>query len=148
MPLERLIKFFTSLRLTVVLLVLSMVLVFAGTLGEVETGLYRAQTDFFRSFFVYWQPAGAHWKIPVFPGGYFLGLALLLNLIAAHLSRFKLTRKKIGLWIIHAGLILLIVGQLSTDLFAVDSQMHLRQGQTKNYSQSERADELAVADVT
>jgi ResB-like family len=148
MLLDRLIKFFTSLRLTFVLLVLSIVLVFAGTFGEVYMGLYQAQTAFFRSFFVYWQPPGAHWKIPVFPGGYFLGTALLLNLIAAHVSRFKLTRKKIGLWIIHAGLILLILGQLSTDLFAVESQMHLRDGQTKDYSQSERMDELAVTDVT
>jgi len=148
MLLERLIKFFTSLRLTVVLLVLSLVLVFAGTLGEVHLGLYKAQTEFFRSFFIYWQPAGAHWKIPVFPGGYFLGTALLLNLIAAHTSRFRLTRDKIGLWIIHAGLILLILGQLVTDMFAAESQMHLRQGQIKNYSESDRMDELAVSDVT
>jgi hypothetical protein len=148
MVLDRLIKFFTSLRLTVILLVLSLVLVFAGTLGEVHLGLYKAQTDFFRSFFVYWQPAGVNWKIPVFPGGYFLGLALLLNLIAAHTSRFQLTRKKIGLWIIHAGLILLILGQLATDMFAVESQMHLRQGQMKNYSESDRVDELAITDVT
>jgi ResB-like family len=148
MLLDRLIKFFTSLRLTVVLLMLSIVLVFAGTFGEVHLGLYQAQTSFFRSFFVYWQPPDAHWKIPVFPGGYFLGMALLLNLIAAHLSRFKFTRKKIGLWIIHAGLILLILGQLATDLFAVESQMHLREGQTKDYSQSDRVDELAVSDIT
>lgn len=148
MLLDRLIKFFTSLRLTVVLLVLSIVLVFAGTFGEVEMGLYRAQTAFFRSFFVYWQPPGVHWSIPVFPGGYLLGLLLLLNLLAAHSRRFKLTRRKIGLWIIHAGLILLILGQLATDLFAVESQMHLRNGETKNYSESERVDELAVADVT
>jgi len=148
MLLERLIKFFTSLRLTVVLLVLSLVLVFAGTLGEVHLGLYKAQTEFFRSFFIYWQPPGAHWKIPVFPGGYLLGMTLLLNLIAAHTSRFKLTRQKIGLWIIHAGLILLILGQLATDMFAVESQMHLRQGQMKNYSQSERVEELAVTDIT
>jgi len=148
MLLERLIKFFTSLRLTVVLLVLSLVLVFWGTWGEVDLGLYKAQTEFFRSFFIYWQPPGAHWKIPIFPGGYFLGMALLLNLIAAHTSRFKLTRKKIGLWIIHAGLILLILGQLATDMFAVESQMHLRQGQMKNYSESDRVDELAVTDVT
>ncbi|HUA69318.1 MAG TPA: cytochrome c biogenesis protein ResB [Candidatus Saccharimonadales bacterium] len=148
MLLERLIKFLTSLRLTVVLLVLSIVLIFAGTFGEVHLGLYQAQTDYFRSFFVYWQPSGAHWKIPVFPGGYFLGMALLINLIAAHLSRFKFTRKKIGLWIIHAGLILLILGQLATDLFAKESQMHLREGQTKNYSQSDRMDELAITDIT
>ncbi|MGB7769181.1 MAG: cytochrome c biogenesis protein ResB [Verrucomicrobiia bacterium] len=148
MLLEPLVKFFTSLRLTVVLLVLSLVLVFTGTLGEVHLGLYKAQTEFFRSFFVYWQPAGADWEIPVFPGGYFLGMALLLNLIAAHTSRFKLTRKKIGLWTIHAGLILLIIGQLATDMFAVESQMHLRSGQMKNYSQSDRVDELAVTDTT
>ena len=148
MLLDRLVKFFTSLRLTVVLLILSLLLVFAGTLGEVHLGLYKAQTEFFRSFFIYWQPPGAHWKIPVFPGGYCLGAALLLNLISAHISRFKLTRAKIGLWIIHAGLILLILGQLATDMFAVESQMHLRQGQVKNYSESERADELAVTDTT
>lgn len=148
MLLDRIVKFFTSLRLTVVLLVLSLLLVFVGTLAEVHLGLYKAQTEFFRSFFIYWQPSGANWKIPVFPGGYFLGLALLLNLIAAHVSRFKLTRDKIGLWIIHAGLILLILGQLATDMFAVESQMHLRQGQMKNYSESDRMDELAVTDVT
>ena len=148
MLLERLLKFFTSLRLTVVLLVLSLVLVFAGTLGEVHLGLYKAQTEFFRSFFIYWHPAHASWKIPVFPGGYLLGAALLFNLIAAHTSRFKLTRDKIGLWIIHAGLILLILGQLATDMFAVESQMHLRQGQMKNYSESDRLDELAISDIT
>jgi len=148
MVLDRLIKFFTSLRLTVVLLVLSLVLVFAGTLGEVHLGLYKAQTEFFRSFFIYWHPGNGTLKIPVFPGGYLLGLALLLNLIAAHVSRFKLTRDKIGLWIIHAGLILLILGQLATDMFAVESQMHLREGQMKNYSESDRMDELAVADIT
>src|SRR5579859_2427843 len=148
MLLERLIKFFTSLRLTIVLLVLSLVLVFAGTLGEVHLGLYKAQTEFFRSFFIYWHPAHATWKIPVFPGGYLLGAALLLNLIAAHTSRFKLTRDKIGLWIIHAGLILLILGQLATDMFAAESQMHLREGQMKNYSESDRLDELAISDIT
>jgi hypothetical protein len=148
MLLERLIKFFTSLRLTVVLLVLSLVLVFAGTLAEVHLGLYKAQTEFFRSFFIYWHPENAAWKIPVFPGGYLLGMALLLNLVAAHVSRFKFSRDKIGLWIIHAGLILLILGQLATDMFAVESQMHLRQSQMKNYSESDRRDELAVTDIT
>jgi hypothetical protein len=148
MLLEPLIKFFTSLRLTVALLMLSLVLVFIGTLAEVHLGLYKAQTEFFRSFFIYWHPENAAWKIPVFPGGYFLGMALLLNLVAAHVSRFKFSRAKIGLWIIHAGLILLILGQLATDMFAVESQMHLRQGQMKNYSESDRMDELAVTDIT
>jgi hypothetical protein len=148
MLLERLIRIFTSLRLTVVLLALSLVLVFAGTLGEVHLGLYKAQIEFFRSFFIYWHPQNAAWGIPVFPGGYLIGMLLLLNLIAAHTSRFKFSRGKIGIWIIHAGLILLILGQLSTDLFAIESQMHLRIGQTKNYSESGRVSELAVINTT
>ena len=133
------IKVFASLRLTVVLLALAMVLVFAGTLGEVHLGLYKAQSEFFRSFLIYWHPENTGWKIPVFPGGYSIGILLLLNLIVAHTSRFKLSREKTGIWLIHAGLILLLAGQLFTDMFAVESRMHLRVGQTKNYSESERA---------
>ena len=141
---ERFIKVFASLRLTVVTLALAMVLVFAGTIGEVHLGLYKAQTEFFRSFLVYWHPENTGWKIPVFPGGYSIGMLLLLNLIVAHAARFKLSRKKTGLWLIHAGLILLLAGQLFTDMFAVESQIHLRIGDTKNYSESGRAYELQL----
>jgi len=59
MLLDRLYKIFTSLRLTVVLLALGLLLVFWGTLAQVNLGLYKAQNDFFRSFFIYWQPAGS-----------------------------------------------------------------------------------------
>ena len=146
-PLKRLIRFFTSLRLTVACLALAMVLVFAGTLAQVDEGLYAAQHRFFRSFFIYWSPGG-NWKIPVFPGGYLLGTVLLVNLIAAHIQRFSLTRKKAGIFMVHAGLILLLLGQLLTDLLSVESVLHLREGESKNYSVTERASELAVIDVT
>ena len=140
MSISQLIKIFTSLRLTVALLILAMALVFAGTLAEVHLGLYRAQSEFFRSFFVYWQPQNPAWKIPVFPGGYLIGVLLLINLVVAHSNRFKFSREKIGIWMIHAGLILLLAGQLFTDMTAVESRMHLRVGETKNYSESDRAD--------
>ncbi len=53
---NRLYRFFTSLRLTVALLALGLILVFWGTLAQVQLGLYKAQNDFFRSFFIYWSP--------------------------------------------------------------------------------------------
>src|SRR4051812_46930951 len=109
MLLDRIIKFFTSLRLTVVCLCLGLVLVFFGTLAQVDMGLYQAQNDFFRSFFVLWGPKGGGWKIPVFPGGYLVGSVLLLNLVAAHIKRFSVSKKKIGIFLIHAGLILLLL---------------------------------------
>ena len=148
MPLTRLIKFFASLRLTVVLLGLGIVLIFSGTIAQVHLGLYKAQNEFFRSFIVFWQPDNVAWKIPVLPGGYLLGGLLLLNLVAAHTERFSLTRKKAGIWIIHMGLILLLVGQLLTDMLAHESTLHLRVGEARNYSESERAYELVVSDVT
>src|ERR1019366_3845395 len=85
MLLDRLYKIFTSLKLTVVLLALGLLLVFWGTLAQVNLGLYKAQNDFFRSFFIYWQPAGSSLRLPIFPGGYLIGGLLLINLFAAHL---------------------------------------------------------------
>jgi len=148
MHFDRLIKFFASLRLTIVCLGLGMIVIFTGTLAQVQVGLYKAQNEFFRSFFIYWQPEHFPWRIPVLPGGYLLGGVLLLNLITAHSQRFTLSRKKAGIWLIHVGLMLLLLGQLLTDMLANESQLHLRVGDVKNYSESDRAFELAVIDVT
>jgi hypothetical protein len=146
--LDRLIKFFTSLRLTVVLLSLGLVLVFLGTLAQVQLGLYKAQNEYFRSFFVFWQPEGSDWRIPWFPGGYLIGGLLLINLFAAHLRYYRPGMKKIGIVLIHLGVVLLLVGQLLTDFLSVESSMHLRVGGTKNYSEADRRFELALVDVT
>jgi hypothetical protein len=148
MALDRLIRVLTSLRLTVICLALALVLVFLGTLAQVDLGLYKAQNEFFRSFFIYWGPQGAAWKIPVFPGGYLVGGMLLLNLIASHIRRFQFSGRKAGLWMIHAGLILLLLGQLLTDMLARESALHLREGEAKNYSESTSKAELAVIDIT
>ena len=146
--LDRLISFFTSLRLTVVCLALGLVLVFWGTLAQVDLGLYKAQNEFFRSFIIYWGPKGASWRIPVFPGGYLIGGVLVLNLIASQLKRFTFTASKAGLWMVHVGLILLLLGQLLTDLLSRESTLHLRNGEARNYSETEREAELAVIDAT
>jgi hypothetical protein len=150
---DQIIRFFSSLRLTVVLLALGIVLVFAGTLAQVDLGLLKAQNQFFRSFLVYWAPQGAVQpflpaRVPVLPGGYTVGGLLLINLVTAHFTRFKWTRKKIGIWLVHFGLILLLLGQLLTDILSRESHMWLNQEQTKNYSDSSSHNELAVVDTT
>jgi hypothetical protein len=143
-----LIDFFSSLRLTVVCLCLGIILVFWGTLAQVDLGLYKAQNEFFRSFLIYWTPKGATWRIPIFPGGYTVGGLLLINLVTAHFTRFKWTRKKIGIWMVHIGVILLLVGQLLTDVLSREAHMWLTEGQAKNYSDSSSHEELAVVDTT
>ena len=70
---EKIFKFLSSLKLTVVCLVCALILVFVGTLAQVNDGLYDAQARYFRSLFVFWHPGGGELGIPVFPGGYLLG---------------------------------------------------------------------------
>src|ERR1044072_9241274 len=146
--LDRFLKIIESLRLTVVLLGLAVVLVFIGTLAQVDQGLYQAQARYFKSFFIYWTPRGGHFSIPVFPGGYLIGTVLLINLLAAHISRFKYTKKKVGILMVHAGLILLLLGQLLTDVLSKESAMRLAEGEAKNYSQDFRDNELVVIDTS
>jgi hypothetical protein len=138
--------FFVSLKLTVVLLVLGMLLVFAATLDQVNLGVWAVQEKYFRSFFVMWHAGNI--PVPVFPGGYFVGGLLLINLVAAHIERFKFSAKKSGIFLTHVGLIMLLVGELLTGLWQQDFQMRLTEGETKNYAESFRFNELVLTDVT
>ena len=56
--------------------------------------------------------------------------------------------RKTGIWIAHAGLILLLLGELVSGLVQQDYQMRLDEGETKNYSESNRFNELAIIDAT
>jgi hypothetical protein len=166
-----LFKPLASLRLTVALLVLGLILVFLGTMAQEPLGLYLAQNRFFQSAFVdlasmtaavkktlqmvhiYLPPSTAADVVaapylPVFPGGYLLGALLVVNLIAAHAARFKFSWKNSGILLIHSGLVVLLVGQLCTDLVARESAMRLTEGESKSYSESDRRSELAIVDVT
>jgi len=147
-PLKSPLRILSSLRLTVICLGLGMLLVFLGTLAQVHLGIHAVQARYFQSLLIYWSPPGTGWKIPVLPGGYLLGTVLLVNLITAHAVRFQLTRKKLGIILLHFGVILLLTGQLLTGLFARETQMRIDEGQTLGYSEAPREVELAVIDVT
>ena len=138
----------TSLKLTIVCLAAAMVLIFAGTLAQVHLGIQEAQQRYFQSFFVWWPPDSTSWKIPIFPGGHLIGAVLLVNLIAAHARRFRWAWRKLGIHLIHAGLIIMLAGGLLTDLLAVESHMRLGNGETKNFSEDSRSQELAIIDTT
>jgi hypothetical protein len=155
------LKALASLRLTVVLFVLSLVLVFFGTLAQIDKGIWTVVGDYFRSFVV-WIPfkllvqfgqvffkpvVPANLNVPgsfPFPGGYVLGGALLVNLLAAHAVRFKISWKRSGILLIHAGLIILLVGELITGLFAVEGTMSIPEGGSADYVEHTRYAELAV----
>src|SRR5262249_21277984 len=66
--------------------------------------------------------------------------------VTAHFTRFKWSKKKIGIWMVHMGLIFLVMGQFGTDMLSVESAMQLTEGETRNYSEAFRDNELVLID--
>jgi hypothetical protein len=138
----------TSLKLTIVCLVALMVLVVACTLAQVHLGTFGAVQRYMRSWLVWWDIPGTVFSLPIFPGGALTGFVLAVNLLSAQVRRLELSWKKAGLWIVHAGLILLVVGEFVTGMFQRDDRLAFEVGQTSNYVFSLRDMELAVIDTT
>ncbi len=149
---KRLLKPLASLRLTVALLVMAMVLIFAGTLAQRDTGVWQVQKQLFHNG-ICWIPLknivfyDVKGSFP-FIGGYTLIGLLLVNLLSAHYVRFKFTWKRTGVILIHAGLILLLMGELFTANFAREGQIQLADGESVDYTFDIRKSELAVIDAT
>ncbi|MFP4540225.1 MAG: cytochrome c biogenesis protein ResB [Opitutales bacterium] len=140
---KRLWQFFTSLRLTIFLLGSSVLLVFFGTLDQASDGIYLTQKRYFEHFFVVYEAGGLH--LPM-PGGYLLGPLLILNLLAAHFRYYRAGWRKLGIAALHIGVILLLVGQLLTQVSQRESFMWLAEGEASNYLESFHYDELVVVD--
>lgn len=136
----------TSLSLTIVCLALLMVLVVACTLAQVRLGTFAAVSLYMRAWF-YWMDLG-DFRIPIFPAGATVGLVLMVNLVAAQAKRLELSWGKSGIWVVHAGLILLFVGEFVTGAFQVDGRLAIEEGQTVDFVEVPRHVELAVTDVT
>ncbi len=116
-----------SLRLTVALFSMAIFLVFAGTLAQVDHGVWDVVNHaYFRVWFarvdflafvrlvqmfypVDWRPAGGFY----FPGGKLIGGLLLVNLFSAHAVRFKVAADGARLW---GGLAVVALGMLVTAL--------------------------------
>ena len=145
---RRFVDLLTSLKLTIICLAAAMVLIFAGTLAQVHLEIHEAQQRYFQNFFVWWPPESRGLRIPIFPGGHLIGAVLLVNLVAAHANRFRWAWRKLGIHLTHAGLVIMLAGGLFTDLFAIESQMRLCVGDTKNYSEDTSRRELAVIETT
>jgi ABC-type transport system involved in cytochrome c biogenesis permease subunit len=154
--LKRILTSLASLKLTITLMVLATVLIYAGTWAQIDADVWSVQKKYFHSFFTWVsfqtllpRPKPGQLGIPGgFPmlGGYSIGGLILLNLIASHVNNFVYTRRKIGVGLIHLGVVLLLVGEMFTSVLAVESQMVIDEGSFANYTQDDRAMELAIVD--
>ena len=148
-PPGRALKALASLRLTVVLFALSIVLVFVGTLAQMDQGIHSVVGAYFRSWIVlvpfqlFVRFGQVFFSVPTtaslpgafpFPGGWTLGTLLLVNLLAAHLIRFKLSWKRGGIIMLHAGIVVLLLSELITGLSAVEGRMSINEGESADYT--------------
>ena len=152
---NQLISVFSSIRLTVVLLFLGIVLIFFGTLDQVHIGIRGAQEQYFESLLAFWRyplqwPLGdrLHWVTLPVPGGYLIGPLLVVNLICAHFRYFQPGWRKAGIVAIHAGVVLLLVSQFMTNILQEESDMWIREGERSNFMESRLENELVIIDTT
>jgi ABC-type transport system involved in cytochrome c biogenesis permease subunit len=123
-----------SLRLTVTLLSLSLFLVLAGTLAQIDYDVWKVVHDYFRTE-VAWIELKIFlpraWDVPnikfPFPGGVTLGICLAVNLLAAHGLRFKITarggRLVAGLALVAAGAVITYLVIASGANTAIESEL-------------------------
>jgi hypothetical protein len=141
----RAIRAVASLRLTVFLFSLAMILVFFGTLGMTQDSIEDTVKKYFRTWIAWIDMRGLAefgkiffglpkdfdlpFKVP-FVGGYVIGWVMFFNLLAAHAIRFKLTWKRSGIFLLHAGVIVLLAGEFLTGQLAVETRMRITEGQS------------------
>lgn len=147
------LKAMASLRLTVVLLAAAMVLIFVGTLAQTRLGVWQVVDGYFRSAVAWVDPglvipgveAGAAPLVPL-PGGSLIAGLMIVNLLAAHAMRFRMAWKRFGVIMLHAGLIVLLVGEFVTGWFATEGLMRIDQGSSTRFVEDVREAELVVVD--
>jgi len=151
--LSRATRALASLRLTVALFAMAMVLIFAGTLAQATQGVWTVVDSYFRSplawidvqLFVPRSLVTIPGAFP-FPGGLAIAGLMMFNLLAAHAIRFKMTRRRTGILLLHAGVIVLLTGEFVTAYFADEGLMHIDEGSSSSYVEDIREAELAFID--
>lgn len=104
---ERALALLGSYGLVCVVLVLLFVLTLLGTLEQAELSLYAVQKKYFESLFVTWDA----FPLPL-PGAYLLLAVLFANLIVGGMLRLRRSRSRIGVFVVHIGIALMLLGGL------------------------------------
>jgi hypothetical protein len=134
---SRFIKAVLHPAITLICLLILFALIFFGTLYQADHGLFEAQKKFFGYGFVL---VGGYFPLPAASLMIWVLSVQLSVMMGLHLA-WKLN--KIGLWIVHAGIMALLVGGFITQMLAVESQLTLAEGETGYFTTAYHEHELA-----
>ncbi|PIW58276.1 MAG: hypothetical protein COW13_05305, partial [Candidatus Omnitrophica bacterium CG12_big_fil_rev_8_21_14_0_65_50_5] len=132
-----LMKHLANLKITVTCLVWLLILTFWGTVAQTGHGLYEAQKTFFFSWIFL---AGGFFPLP---GAQLTLWVLFINLVSVTLTRFVFRWSKIGILIIHLGLLSYFVSAFVIFVSTQESQVTLLEGEAANVSTAYHDWELA-----
>jgi len=132
------IKTLSSVKITVVCLVLLFILTLWGTVDQVYNGLYLAQARFFNSW------AFTFWGFVPFPGARLVMWVFFINLVCASFVRLVYRWSKAGIIITHVGLLLFFVAAFVTFHGTRESNVTLMEGEATNVSKAYHNYELSV----
>ncbi|MEM8884762.1 MAG: cytochrome c biogenesis protein ResB [Planctomycetota bacterium] len=126
--------FLGSYALAISVLLLLLVLTYFGTIAQIHMSIHDAQMKYFDSMFVRVEtPIG----IPaLLPGGRLLLILLTINLIVGGMVRIRRSSSKIGIYVIHAGILILLIGSYFEDVGSEKGYMTLVEGERKDYFHS------------
>ena len=137
-----LLGLFSSLGLSVVLLILLGLLTWLGTLEQVELGLYETQKKYFDSFFLV-HHAGPL-AVPL-PGANLVMCLLFVNLLVGGMVRLRKGWEMTGILIVHGGIAFLLVAGFIKMYHSDDGHVTLFETQRSSYFQSYHRWELSIS---
>jgi len=141
--LDRLLKLFSSLGLSVVLLILLGLLTWLGTIEQVHSGLFEVQKKYFESAFLIHQ-AG---RIPIpLPGAGLVQGLLFINILVGGIVRIRKGVTTMGVLVTHVGIMILLLSGFVKLYFSQDGHITLYEDDSANYFQSYYRWEIAITE--
>lgn len=140
-PITSLFGLLSSMKLTVVLLVILALLTWLGTLAQVDQGIYYVQKEYFESWYVL--PKMGLVTIPL-PGAVPVLALLFVNLVVGGLARMRWSLRNCGILITHLGIASLLVAGFVKLEMSYAGHLSLYENDTGNAMRSVHEWELAL----
>ena len=139
-------RIFGSIKFTVFLLFLLFFLILFATFAQVDLGIFEANKKYFTSWIVWFYTP--FFPIPIYLGGFTIGLLLVINLITSHVTNFRFKKNYLGIFFIHFGLVLMIIGSALTSWLGNEMQIAIKENESKQYLDFPTNYELVLIDVS
>jgi len=144
----RIFDVLSGFGLATILLVLLGLLTWFATLEQVEHGLYPTLNKYFdwRSVFLLPEIKGKIVPLPL-PGGYWVGVVLLINLTLGGVIRIRKGWKHVGNLIAHFGIIFMLVAGGVAHHFSERGNMAIGEGEASNTAEDYFEYVIEVAEI-